>query len=256
MDKISENTIRLSFLNELEKQAGFGNLIGKVLRKANLEAGAKGIRSGLATIAEHKGPLFALPKGALKKTVNLKTYGKDVGKFEQFLTREMGDTAHALHSVTEGVGKGQSAIKNVGTLAKNFGSLLTNQVRAARYKIIPKETAVLTGPKVRSKGMKNVFKKPIQTEIQGKGLFKGKRFNRPIAGRTTSGGYIVKKRKGAVPLAMAITPVGFGGATFLLGSGKQNESLSTRTKEGLKETALWSLAPPVAQVKLISDILK
>ncbi|KKN03324.1 hypothetical protein LCGC14_1108890, partial [marine sediment metagenome] len=42
----------------------------------------------------------------------------------------------------------------------------------------------------------------------------------------------------------------------LLGSGKKNETITSRTGAGLRETALWSLAPPVAQARLISDMLK
>ena len=249
MNKISENIIQLSFRDELEKQA-FLKTVVKVLKNADLVAGVKGIRKGVATIAEHKGPMFDLPKGALKNPVKVKTYGKDVGFGQKFILSDvLGDTAHALHKVTEGVGKGKSITKNVGTLIKNVGSLLAGQIRGAKYKVIPKDKAVLTG----SRSWKNLYKR---TEIKGKGLLKGKRFNRPIAGRTTSGDYIVKKRKATVPFSMALTPVGFGAGTFLLGSGKEKETMGSRTRAGLQETALWALAPPVAQAKLISDMLK
>jgi hypothetical protein len=55
---------------------------------------------------------------------------------------------------------------------------------------------------------------------------------------------------------MALTPAGFGAGTLLLGSGKQDETLGSRTSAAVKETAMWSLVPPVAQAKLISDMLK
>ena len=85
-----------------------------------------------------------------------------------------------------------------------------------------------------------------------------KAFNRKIKGSTTSGDYIVKKRKAALPIAMALTPAGFGASTLLLGSGNKEEDKSVikRTTNAAKETALWTLAPAVAQAKLISDMFK
>lgn len=241
MTKLSEEILLLSFIDELEKQAGFNTLV-KVLKEADLVAGTKGIREGLKILEKHKGPMFALPKGALKKPVQVKTYGKNVGGFEKFVLQEIGNMAHSLSTVSKGVSKQHGVLKNVGTVGKNFGRLLSDQVRGARYKVLSPEKVTKTGPGGRY--------------IKGKGLFKKKIFNRPIEGKTSSGDYIVKKRKAVLPLSMAITPVGFGAGTFVLGSGKQKETLGSRTSEAVKETALWSLAPPVAQVKLISDMLK
>lgn len=241
MNKLSEDIVLLSFLDELEKQAGFGTLV-KVLKEADLVAGTKGIRAGLKVLEQHKGPMFALPKGALKKPVQVKAYGKEVGGTEKFVLQELGNVAHSLSTVSKGVSKQQGLLKNISTVGKNFGELLSNQIRGARYKTLSPDKVTKTGPGGRF--------------IKGKGLFKGKMFNRPIEGTTSSGNYIVKKRKGVVPLSMALTPVGFGAGTFVLGSGKQDETLGSRTSAAVKETALWSLAPPVAQVKLISDMLK
>jgi len=243
MNKLSEEIILVSFIDELEKQAGFETLV-KVLKNADLIAGTKGIREGLKVLEKHKGALSAVSKGALKNTVKVETYGKEVGGAEKFVLRQLGDTAEALGRVSKGVGKHQSVLKNVSTVGQNFGKLLRDQVRGARYKVIPKETAAFP---ILDKGK----------TIQGKGLFKNlKSLDRPIQGKTSSGDYIVKKRKAVVPLAMALTPVGFGAGTFLLGSGKKKETLGSRTSAGLKETAMWSLVPPVAQANLISDMLK
>lgn len=242
MNKLSEDIILVSFVDELEKQAGFETLV-KVLKNADLIAGTKGIREGLKVLEKHKGALSAVSKGALKNTVKVETYGKEVGGVEKFILRELGDTADALGRVSKGVGKHQTFGKNIKTVGKNFGKLLGAQIRGARYKTIPASKAVKTGPGGRS--------------IKGQGIFKNyKMFNRPIQGKTSAGDYIVKKRKSVVPLSMALTPVGFGAGTFLLGSGKKDETLGSRTKAGLKETAMWSLASPVAQAKLISDMLK
>ena len=242
MNKLSEDIMMLSFFNELEKQGGFETLI-KVLKNADLMAGSKGIREGLKVLEKHKDALSAVSKGALKKPVKVETYGKNVGGVEKFVLKELGNTAHALRRVGEGVGKGKTFVENVSTVGKNFGRLLGDQLRGARYKTLSPDKAIRTGAGGR--------------QIKGQGLFKKyKTFNRSIVGKTTSGDYIVKKRKAIVPLSMAMTPVGFGAGTFLLGSGKKDETLGSRTSAGLKETAMWSLVPPVAQAKLISDMLK
>ena len=250
----------LSFLDELEKYAGAETLL-KVLKNADLVAGSKGIRAGLKVLEQHKGPMFALPKGALKKTVDVKTYDKGVGGLEKFFLSELGNTAHALNRVSEGVGKGNSLLTNAKTLGKNFGTLLGDQIRGARYKVLDasKVTTDVTGMATPKRKLTSFWRKPKPLEpsyVKGKGLFKNKIYNRKIEGKTSGGDYIVKKRKAAVPFAMALTPVGFGAGTFILGSGKKNESLGSRTSAAVKETALWSLAPPVAQAKLISDMLK
>lgn len=242
MNKLSEQIITLGFVNELDKQAGFETLV-KVLKNVDLVAGTKGIREGLKVLEKHKEALTAVSKGALKKPVQVKTYGQGVGGVEKFVLKELGNTAHALRRVSEGVSKGKTFGKNVSTVAKNFGRLLGDQVRGSRYKTLSPDKAVLTGPGGR--------------QIKGQGLFKNyKSFNRPIVGKTTGGDYIVKKRKAVVPLALAMTPAGFGAGTFLLGSGKQDETPVSRTGAAVKETAMWSLVPPVAQAKLISDMLK
>lgn len=245
MNKQSENIILLSFKKELEKQAILRNVI-RVLKNADLIAGAKGIRKGVEYLAEHKGALSVISKGALKNPVKVKTYDKGVSGFEKFIFRDViGDTSHAVMSVAKGVGKGKSITKNVTTLTKNFGHLLSGQVRGAKYKILSADKVVRT---------KSKFGK---RQIKGQGVFKHfKSFNRKIEGRTSAGDYIVKKRKAMLPLSLAVTPVGFGVGTFLLGSGRKNETLGSRTGGAVKETALWSLAPVVAQAKLISDMLK
>jgi len=242
MNKLSEQIIMLSFVNELDKQAGFDTLV-EVLKNVDLVAGTKGIREGLKVLEKHKEALSAVSKGALKKPVQVETYGKGVGGVEKFVLKELGNTAHALRRVSEGVGKGQTFGKNVSTVAKNFGHLLGDQIRGARYKTLSPDKVVLTGPG--------------GTQIKGQGIFKKyKSFDRSIVGKTTSGDYIVKKRKAAVPFAMALTPAGYGAGTLLLGSGKQNETPVSRTGAAVKETVMWSLVPPVAQAKLISDMLK
>jgi len=211
MNKLSEEIIMQSFINELEKQAGFETLV-KVLKNADLVAGTKGIREGLKVLEKHKDALSAVSKGALKKPVQVETYGKGVGGVEKFVLKELGNTAHALRRVGEGAGKGKSFIENVSTVGKNFGRLLGDQLRGAKYKTIPADKAIRTGAGGR--------------QIKGEGLFKKfKTFNRPIVGKTTSGDYIVRKRKAVLPLAMATTPVGFGAGTFLLGSGKKTKHL-------------------------------
>lgn len=243
MNKQSENIILLSFKKELEKQAILRNVI-RVLKNADLIAGVKGIRKGVEYLAEHKGPLSAISKGALKNPVKVKTYDKSVSGVERFIFRDViGDTSHAAMSVAKGVGKGKSITKNVTTATKNFGRLLSDQIRGAKYKILSASKAVKTGPGGR--------------QIKGQGIFKNyKIFNRKIVQKTRTGDYIVKKRKAMLPLSMAVTPVGFGAGTFLLGSGRKNETFGSRTGDAVKETVLWSLVPPIAQAKLISDVLK
>jgi len=75
MNKLSEEIVLASFLNELEKQAGLKTIV-KVLKNVDLVAGTKGIKEGLKVLEKHKGPVFALPKGALKKPVKVETYAK------------------------------------------------------------------------------------------------------------------------------------------------------------------------------------
>ncbi len=238
----SENKSGSNFFNEAEKLA-FLSMVRKVLKNVDLVAGTKGLRAGAKELAKHKGPMFALPKGALKNSIKVETYGKNVGVGEKIILKELGDTAHALQRVSEGVKKDLSFTKNVSTVGKNFGKLLSSQIRGAKYKTVSLAKATKTGPGGR--------------QIKGKGLFKNhKFFNRKIEGRTSAGDFIIKKRKGTLPFSMALTPVGFGVAATLLGSGKENEKIPSRIKSGIQETALWSLVPPVASVKLISDMLK
>lgn len=244
MNKQSEKITLLSFREELEKQAFLKTFV-RVMKNTDLIAGAKGIGKGLEYLAEHKGPMFAISKGALKNPVKVKTYDASVKGGERLLLKEVGDTAYAATSVIKGVDKSKSIVKNVSTLTKNYGRLLSDQIRGAKYKILSANKVVKT---------KSKFGK---RQIKGQGVFKYfKSFNRKIEGKTNAGDYIVKKRKVLRPLALATTPIGFGAATFLLGSGKKDQSLSSRTGRAVGETALWSLVPPVAQVKLISDMLK
>jgi hypothetical protein len=232
MIKQSEN------MTQVEKQA-FLRTVGKVLKEVDLVAGTKGFRAGLKELGKHKGPMFALPKGALKKPIKVETYGKETGGVSKFVLQQLGDTAHSLLRVSEGVIKGEPVTKNISRVAKNFGKLLSEQVRGSAYKVVPKS------------------KSKMGKTIKGKGLFKHhKIFDRKVMGKTSAGGRVVRKRKGILPFSMALTPVGFGAGTFLLGSGKKNEGITSRTGAGLQQTALWSLAPPVAQAKLISDMLK
>ena len=91
MNKLSEEIVLASFVNELEKQALFKTLV-KVLKNVDLVAGTKGIKKGLNVLEKHKGPMFAVPKGALKKSVKVKTYAKypwqkDVGGVEKYVLR-------------------------------------------------------------------------------------------------------------------------------------------------------------------------
>ena len=240
MTKLSENIEQTAILKELEKQA-FLRTVGKVLKHVDLVAGQKGVREGLKVLEKHKGPMFALPKGALKNPIQVKTYGDNVGNASKFVLTQLGDTAHAFRRAGEGISKDKSLVKNISTVGKNLGKLLADQTRGSAYKTLS-PSAVSRGPGGR--------------HIKGKGLFKHKVFNRKIKGETSAGDYIVRKRKGVLPLSMALTPGGFGAGTFLLGSGRKKETLGSRTAAGIQETALWSLAPPAAQVKLISDMLK
>lgn len=244
MNKISEQIFIISFLDELEKTGTFNeNIVMKLLREADSVAGSKGIRAGLKVFEQHRRPLFALPKGALKKPVPQVTYGEGVGSVQRFFAQELGDLAHGVGTVTKDIDKTKSITNNIGSVLRNFGNLVSNQLRGTRYKVLPASEVTRTGPG--------------GSYIKGKGLLgKMKVFDRKIVGKTTAGNYIVKKRKAMLPLTYSVSPVGFGAGTFLLGSGKQDENLVDRTSAGLKETALWSVTPIVAQTKLISDILK
>jgi len=249
MNKLSEDIILSSFLEELDVLEKQGTLkvtlkaLGKVLREADLVAGEKGLKAGLELLGRHKDPLARVSKGTLKNPVKAKTYEEGVGGIGKFLFKEIGNTADAFSQVSKNVGKGHSLTHNVKQTVKNVGTLLSEQVRASKYKVIPKETARFP---IADKGK----------TIQGKGLFKSKGFDRKVEGTTTTGDYIVKKRKAVLPGSLALTPVGFGAGAFILGSGKKKETLGSRTGAAVQETALWSLTPPIAQVKLISDMLK
>jgi len=243
MNKLSEQIILESFLNELEKDAAFGEFV-KIIKNVDLVAGGKGgIKAGLKILEKHKDALTTVSKGALKEPVQAVAYGKNVGTLEKFVLKELGNTAHAVNRVTEGVSKERTLGQNAWSAAKNFVNLVKDQVRGSTYKVIPADKAVRTGPGGR--------------QIKGQGLFKNyKLFKRTIAGKTTSGKKKKKKRKAVLPLALAFTPVGFGAATLATGSGKKDETPVSRTTDAIKETAMWTLAPPVAQAKLISDMLK
>jgi hypothetical protein len=242
MNKLSEEILAASFLNTLEKNAVFEKFI-KVFKEADRVAGSKGIREGLKILEGHKSPLSALPIGALKKPVSVKTYGPGVGKLQEIALNETGNTASALLAISEGVGKDKNLLQNVGKVGKNFVNLLKDQVRGSKYKVLPASSVIKTGPGGR--------------QIKGQGLFKNfKIFNRKIEGTTTSGDYIVKKRKAMRPLAIAATPVGFGTYALISGSGKKDETPVSRVGEAIKETGMWAIAPPIATAKVISDMLK
>lgn len=250
MHKLSEDIILLSFLDELnnlEKNGGFKvtlKALGNVLREADLLAGEKGLKAGLEFLGRHKDPLARVAKGTLKNPVKVETYEEGVGGIGKYLFRELGNTADAFHTISQNVGKGHSAVHNVKQTGKNIGRLLSEQVRASKYKVVPKESASFP---IADKGK----------TIQGKGLFKNKKFDRKVEGTTSAGDYIVKKRKAVIPGSIALTPAGFGAGAFILGSDKKKkQTLGSRTGAAVKETALWSLTPPIAQAKLISDMLK
>lgn len=243
MNKISEQILVMSFLNELEKIGSGEKFLSNLLHEADLVAGNKGIRAGLKVLERHKDPLFDLPKGALKKTVPQVHYEEGVGKIQRGVAKGLGNISYGVGTVIKDVDKNKDILTNIFGMSKNFGTLLSNQLRAAKYKTLPASEVVLTGPH--------------KNYIEGKGLLnKFKVFNRKIEGKTSAGDYIVKKRKAILPLSYAVTPVGFGAGAFILGSGKQDETVVDRTTDAGIETALWTVAPGVAQVKMVSDILK
>jgi len=243
MNKISEQILVMSFLNELEKISSGEKFLSNLLHEADSVAGNKGVRAGLKVFERHKDPLFDLPKGALKKIVPQAHYEEGVGKIQRGVAKGIGNISYGIGTVIKDVDKNKSLSSNILGVIKNFSTLLTNQLRAARYKTLPSSKVVLTGPQ--------------KKYIEGNGLLnKFKVFNRKIEGKTSAGDYIVKKRKAILPLSYAVTPVGFGAGALILGSGKRDETVVDRATDAGIETALWTVAPGVAQARLVSDILK
>jgi len=250
MNKQSEEILVSSFFKELEKEAALENAWRLIKNTAKLMDNVS-VKSGLSYLSQHKGSTSTLAKGALNTPVRVPIYGQNVGKLDRFVSEELGNTANAFKYLGEGVSKDKNIVSNVGTVGKNFGRLLGDQVRGSMYKTVS-PSSVYTDSTI------NVVSKTNQgpTIVKGKGIFKHKMFDRKIEGTTTSGDYIIKKRKGAIPFSMALTPPGFGLATLAIGSGKKDESPTSRVGNAVKETALWSVAAPVAQARLISDMLK
>lgn len=206
----------------------------KVLQVAN-RIGGKSSKEMLEYMARYKSPTHLLDVKKLQEPIKEINLGKTVGKVDGFATRMLGDSSATISELTKNVSSKNSLVNNVTTLGKNFGGILKKEVSASRFKTIEPEGVYVRNGK-----------------IEGKGLFKNFRtFDRKIEGTTTTGNFIVKKRKAVRPLAIAMTPAGFGAQAAIFSNKKPKD----RIEEGVTETAMWSLAAPVASTKLITDMI-
>lgn len=227
--------------NDLVKQAAAKTLT-EILRTAKQTADKGGVLAGLKYLEKYRSPLHILPKNLEQSLKNKPLYelgSRTKNKFRGILQQELGNMAHGITRLTQNVSTNQPITTSAANLTKNFFNILRDQIRGTKYKVVsPDKVKVIDGRKV----------------VPGEGLFKFRMFDRPVVGKTTAGNVIIKKRKATIPIALAVSPVGFGAMEFV-GSNK-NDSVVSRSGKALKETALWSLASPVAQAKLLYNIVQ
>ncbi len=168
----------------------------------------------------------------------------------------LGEFAKAVKQGGNGLSMDKSFGANAWQAAKNTGNVLKGQLQDARFKV------VAPNQKPAEDFFGKLFPTPEVVQganggavLKGKGLFRGIGDRNSVGSVVDKDGkisYIFKKRKLMQPLSMAATPVGFGamGAAFEPGGAKE------KAKTGVAETAMWTLARPVAEVKMFADIAK
>lgn len=240
---MSNKVVMNGFSDELLKQGKVGSHLKGVLTTVDkLLSQSGGGKKSLEYISTFKNPLNTLVKKDLKKPIADISYNKDVSKIDKFVEQELGGMANSLLHLTNNVNSKNSLGTNIGNITKNIFHTVAAQTRGALYKTVSPEA-------VKRTGLGGKY-------IKGEGLLSNfKMFDRKIEGKTTSGDLVIKKRKLIRPLSLAATPAGFGVGTYMLSnaSGKSN---TDSIADGVKETAKWTFAAPIAQGQMISDILK
>lgn len=234
----------VSELRELEKTGGLANFIPKLLSWGSEAANAykaKGFMGALDTLEKYKTPAFhTFNNGTMSVGNELKNTG--------WLQKGIGDSVSSFRNLVSGVSMQNTFSQNAKKLGRNILTTAQRQLRNARFKTVDLGAN------------KNIITKDGKQFLKGKfGLP-----DRPILGTSADGTRgIVKKRALAQVGAMSVTPVGFGIQTALFPSDKtengvqsNSDGITNRVGRGLKDTALWTFARPVAEVGLGVDILK
>ena len=288
MIKLSEQEkqmiINSAFMDEIEKQGGWGALLrfipqglkmfGKQVGKKGFTTAAKGTNlgkwgkggveaikkgKGLKYFSRYAGPGNQLSKGTLRRgTINLakkQRVGKAGGTLSRGIRTSVGNMAQNIRTIGKGV-RGSGFLAGTRQLGKNIFTTGKRQLRASQYK----EVAIKPGQKV----------------VKGKGLFKGKFFNRNVVATTNRGTGLVKKRAIVRPLAAGMTAPGMAAVGFATGPGtdtkmdtanqlnpdgsvgqqKSKKSLGSRVGSGLKDGLPWLVGAPVGTASLLWDAKK
>jgi hypothetical protein len=234
----------VSELRELEKTAGLTDFIPKLLSWGSEVSDAykaKGFVGALDTLEKYKTPAFqTLNNGTMTVGNELKNTG--------WLQKGIGDSVSAFRNLGSGISTENTLFQNAKNFGGNIWTTVQDQLRDARFKTVDLDAN------------KNIITKDGKQFLKGKfGLP-----DRPILGTSADGAKgIVKKRALAQVGAMSVTPVGFGIQSALFPSNKtengtqsNSDGIPNRIGRGLKDTALWTVARPAAEVGMGVDILK
>ena len=208
-----------------------------------------GLSKGLRTMAKHQDPLHVLKAGKIGKGPVGMTGRSRLPTMARGVRTSLGNLSQNL--LTLGKGVPQSGIFAPLTVAKNFGTLATRQMRGAMYKTVGRTARPTTG---QMKGIKKYFRSGVvkhKGQLYHKGWFLPKR---KILGTTSTGDFIVKKRKGILPLSLAMTGPGFGAISYA--TADKSKSSTERAVGALGEAGAWTVAPQIATAKLLYDTVK
>jgi hypothetical protein len=225
-----------SFSNELQKEAALSSLFKFAPKLLSYATGAKNaIKAGktLSYLEAYATPAMRNAKKGMSAAKELTDTG--------WIQRSIGDSVKSIRSLKAGVNLKAPVTQNAKKILRNMYTVGRRQLRDSRYR-----TVDLGATKKTLFGKKEVLKYPTELK-NGKSYLKGKGImpNRQIKGYTAGGKAIVKKRALSQAAAATITPVGFGATSAITGG----------PKEGLKETAMWTVAKPVAEVNLLKDLI-
>lgn len=252
MNQINTNNIvptqieKTSQLTLLKGLAALGKLAPKLsgYGEAGVKAFGEGGRQAMLTHMEQ----YAAPT-ITKLAPN--SYSASHVQKPGWLLGGLGDFAKAIKQGGNGLSMEKSFGANAWQATKNIGNVLKGQLQDSRFKIVaPNQTPgkFLPTPEI-------VRGADGSAVLKGQGLFRGIGDRKAVGTVVDADGktsYIFKKRKLMQPVSMAMTPVGFGATAAAFEPG----GAAKKTQTGITETALWTLARPAAEVKMIADIAK
>jgi len=238
MQKIASKKYILDELVKAGQYASLAKLIKPVSKGlSTFFEGAAKAPSATKYFSEYGTDLTNVNKGwattrGMDKTV--KGFGNN------WLAGGIGDSAKIIRGFQEGFGSGGSGalIKGIGGAAKVLGE----QVRASQYKIVDLGTNKTKNTAI------GLLKQNLVKGKDGKMILKGKAGfgDRVQVGVDQAGNPLFKKRVLMRGISALATPVGFG-----LMTGVLNQSPA----DGVKETGMWALARPVAEIKFAKDMV-